>query len=194
MIIISAHYDTVAGSVGADDDGSGVVASLAVAAALARCQPEKTVRFIAFDQEELGMLGSKAYVRSLRDSGQADNIAGVFQIEMVGHDENNDGVINRVDCGRANSRFMADALSATISNERLALTAIGECQGRSDHVSFWDANIPAITVSEYFFGNNADRNQCYHQSCDRVDQLNFEFMNKIARAVTKTTIDLSEAR
>lgn len=194
VIIISSHYDTVAGSVGADDDGSGVVVGLAVAAALARCQPEKTVRIIAFDQEENGMLGSRAYVRSLRDAGQAQDVAGVIQIEMAGYDRNNDGFINRVDCGHTNNRFMVDALSATISNERLDLTAIGECKGRSDHVSFWDANIPAITVSEHFFGDRADRNPCYHLGCDTVNNLNFDFMNKIARAVTLTTIALAGAK
>lgn len=193
VIIVSSHYDTVAGTVGADDDGSGVVVGLAVAAALARCQPEKTVRIIAFDQEENGMLGSRAYVRSLQNSGQAQNIAGVIQVEMAGYDRNNDGFINRVDCGHTNNRFIVDALSATISNERLALTAIGECKGRSDHVSFWDANIPAVTVSEHFFGDRAERNPCYHQSCDTVNSLNFDFMNKVARAVTLTTIALAGA-
>lgn len=194
VLLISSHYDTVVGSVGADDDASGVIVGLAVAAAMARCQPEKTVRIIAFDQEENGMVGSRAYVRSLRDSGQAQDIAGVIQIEMAGYDQNNDGFINRVDCGHTNNRFIVDALSATISNENIDLTAFGECQGRSDHVSFWDANIPAITISELFFGGRAERNPCYHQSCDTVANLNFDFMNKIARAVTLTTIALSEAR
>lgn len=194
VIIVSSHYDTVAGTVGADDDGSGVAVGLAVAAALARCQPGKTVRMIAFDQEEKGMIGSRAYVRSLRDSGQAQNIAGVIQVEMAGYDQNNDGYINRVDCGHRNNRFIVDALSSTIANERLGLTAVGECQGRSDHVSFWDANIPALTISEYFFGNSRERNPCYHRSCDTVNNLNFNFMNKIARAVALTTIALSDAK
>lgn len=194
VIIISSHYDTVAGSVGADDDGSGVVVGLAVAAAMARCQPEKTVRIISFDQEEAGMIGSRAYVRSLRAAGQIQDVSGVIQVEMAGYDRNNDGYINRVDCGHSNNRFIVDALSATISNERLALTAVGECQGRSDHVSFWEASVPALTISEYFFGRSGERNPCYHQRCDTVNNLNFEFMNKIARAVVLTTIALSDAK
>lgn len=194
VIIVSSHFDTVAGSPGADDDGSGVVVGLAVAAAMARCQPEKTVRFIAFDQEENGMIGSRAYVGSLQAADQIQRIAGMIQVEMVGYDQNEDGFINRNDCGRANSRFIADALSATVSNEGLGLTAIEACAGRSDHVPFWDINIPATTISQHFFGENQDRNRCYHRSCDVVANLNFDFMNRIARMVAKTTIALSDAR
>lgn len=194
VLIISSHYDTVPGSPGADDDGSGVIAGLAVAAAMSRCQSEKTIRFLSFDEEEKNMLGSRAYVKSLRDTQKDKEIIGLIQVEMIGYDKNNDGMMARVDCQHDNNRFMADALTASIQNQGLTLTPRGECQARSDHIAFWDAQIPAMVMSELFFDPDADRNPCYHRTCDTIEIMNFEYMDKMARALTHMTMGLVGAK
>jgi hypothetical protein len=81
--IVDAHYDTVSGSPGADDNGSGVVGMLEVARVLGQLSFERTVVFIGFDQEEQGLLGSKAYVQSQQPS--FEEIAGVLNFEMIGY-------------------------------------------------------------------------------------------------------------
>jgi hypothetical protein len=67
VIIFNAHYDTVKGTVGANDDGSGTVAVLAAAYALSHYDFNRTMMFVTFSGEEVGLLGSSVYARDLYD-------------------------------------------------------------------------------------------------------------------------------
>lgn len=201
VLVISAHLDTRQGTPGADDDGTGIITGLAIAAAFARCQPEKTVRFMAFDEEEQGTRGSYAYISSLKRQRRLDEIEGVIQVEMTGYDNNNDGGLAKVDCGNQANRALSNALESAIRTHSIDLKTTSYCARGSDHAAFWDSRVPAMTVSQLFFRPrpstnepDADRNPCYHAACDTVDKLNFEYMNKVARALTYTAIDLSGAK
>ncbi|RMG60750.1 MAG: M28 family peptidase [Calditrichaeota bacterium] len=81
--ILSAHYDTVAGSPGADDNASAVAALMCLAEALAPLQFETSIWFIAFDGEEAGRAGSRAFVQqpALRNT----QVLGVLNLEMIGY-------------------------------------------------------------------------------------------------------------
>ncbi len=86
-ILVSAHYDTVPGSPGADDNASGVAAMLECARVLASAPIQRTVEFVAFDMEESqpegeGLIGSGAFVR---DQASARDYQGVYNLEMVGY-------------------------------------------------------------------------------------------------------------
>ncbi len=86
-ILVSAHYDTVPGSPGADDNASGVAAMLECARVLASAPIQRTVEFAAFDMEETqpegeGLIGSGAFVRDLASSRE---YVGVYNLEMVGY-------------------------------------------------------------------------------------------------------------
>jgi len=72
VVYVGAHHDTQAGSVGADDNGSGVAAVLSLAAALAGLPRRRTIRLISFGAEEQLSVGSAAYVRRHRDELAAD--------------------------------------------------------------------------------------------------------------------------
>jgi len=63
-LIVAAHYDTVAGSPGADDNASSVAALLEVSRVIKDVPLSRTVRFIAFGLEEGGLYGSRAYVKT----------------------------------------------------------------------------------------------------------------------------------
>jgi hypothetical protein len=82
IIIMSAHYDTTKGSPGANDDGSGVAAILAIANILSKCSFDHTIRFIAFSGEEVGTYGSFCYARDAYRRG--DNIYAVLNIDIIG--------------------------------------------------------------------------------------------------------------
>ncbi len=82
-IVLSAHYDTVAGSPGAGDDASGCGVAVAAAAELRRTPLRHTVRVVLFDGEERGRRGSEAWLAALGPEG-ASRILADLNVEMVG--------------------------------------------------------------------------------------------------------------
>ena len=87
IVVIGAHYDTVPGSPGANDNGSAVVANLALARALAEIAPQRSVRFAFFVNEErpyymTDAMGSLRYARQCRARGE--NIVGMIALETIG--------------------------------------------------------------------------------------------------------------
>src|SRR4030042_5999366 len=82
VLILGAHYDTVPGSPGADDNASAIAVLLEVARNIQAVSLGCTVRFIAFCLEEYGYIGSAHYVESLKKG--KDEILGMISLEMVG--------------------------------------------------------------------------------------------------------------
>lgn len=81
--ILCGHYDTVAGAPGANDDGSGTAAVLAIASVLRNYGFNHTIRFITFSGEEVGTYGSFSYARDAHFRG--DNIVAVLNMDMIGY-------------------------------------------------------------------------------------------------------------
>ena len=83
IYIICGHFDSVPGSPGADDDGSGTVNVIASAYIMSQYTFDHTVRFVAFSGEEQGLLGSHEYVEEAYNNG--DNIVGTLNVDMIGY-------------------------------------------------------------------------------------------------------------
>jgi acetylornithine deacetylase/succinyl-diaminopimelate desuccinylase-like protein len=86
IILVGAHYDSVRGSPGADDNASGVAGLLELSRALVQAKPARTLRFVAFVNEEppffyWGEMGSKVYARRARARG--DDIRLMISLEML---------------------------------------------------------------------------------------------------------------
>ncbi|MEM9137550.1 MAG: M20/M25/M40 family metallo-hydrolase [Cyanobacteria bacterium P01_F01_bin.42] len=192
-VIIGAHYDTVPGTCGADDNASGVAVLLTLAETL-YSQPLKTpVRLIAFDLEEYGLLGSHAYVESIK--ANKEKVQLVVSLEMLGYiSESPDSQkyppgLQYLYPNQGNFIALVGNLRSVPAMHRMrqALTSAGTpcrwlpvpMQGkplpitrRSDHAPFWDNGYPAIMMTD-----TADlRNPHYHKSSDTIDTLNFDFM------------------
>jgi acetylornithine deacetylase/succinyl-diaminopimelate desuccinylase-like protein len=84
LVVVGAHHDTVPGSPGADDNGSGLAGLLELARLLSRGRWEATIQLVAFDFEETGFVGSGAYVAALRQAGRVEFL-GAFILEMIGY-------------------------------------------------------------------------------------------------------------
>lgn len=82
LVIVGAHYDSIPGCPGADDNASGVAAVLEMARAVVehRARPARTLLFAAWDEEETGMRGSSAFVKAL--SGR--RVFAHYDFEMIG--------------------------------------------------------------------------------------------------------------
>src|SRR5690606_6077210 len=88
ILLIGAHYDTVRGCPGANDNGSGVAAMLEISRRFAELAPALTVRFVAFVNEEppsffTGQQGSAVYARAARERG--DDIRLMVSLETIGY-------------------------------------------------------------------------------------------------------------
>jgi hypothetical protein len=186
FIIISGHMDSVRNR-GVDDDGSGTASMIEAARLLStKGTLPVSIRFVGFDQEELGLIGSRAYANQIKSS---EKILGVIQADMIGYDGNGDMAFHAMDCGRADSKPLTRVVDELNANLNLGLKKISACTNRSDHASFWNKNIPAFILSENFFGG--DSNPCYHQKCDLMDIINKDFMLRLASLQVNTALSLA---
>jgi len=97
VVLVSAHYDAVPKSPGADDDASGVAAAMELARALKDQPLGRTVRFVLFTFEEVGLVGSAEYVRRWRDDSKPggprenETIVAMLSLELLGYYSDKDG-------------------------------------------------------------------------------------------------------
>ena len=186
VLILSAHMDSV-GNSGANDDGAGTVAALLIAKSLKDFNSKHTLRIVAFDNEEQGLVGSSKYVKTLNPA----QIIGDIQMEMMAYNSRNDGKFHVIDCDRSDSLFLTESVMKTVQSLGLPLTRVKACTDRSDHSAFWSQKIPAIVLSENFFGGDGDR--CYHKKCDILDErLNLKYSSFIATAVANAIVGLMQ--
>jgi Zn-dependent M28 family amino/carboxypeptidase len=193
-LVVGAHLDAVAGVPGADDNASGLVLQLAAARALRSCTLARELRLVAFDQEEVGLVGSRAYVGRLRNENRAAEIQGMLNLDMMGYDRNDDCAYTIFECGRPEAAFLIDTLIDRTRALDLGLRASRHCASGGDHRVFWDARIPAVAFGEEFGRPGADTNPCYHQACDRADQLNFRYLRNLAHLTAATAAALVGAQ
>lgn len=83
LLIVNAHYDTVKDAPGAIDDGAGVAAVLTAAYVLRQFDFNRTIKFVAFSGEEVGLLGSRAYVNEIYEDDP--DILVEFNVDGVGY-------------------------------------------------------------------------------------------------------------
>src|SRR6185312_6511804 len=98
--------------------GTGTIAALAIVKALSGSEIQNSLRVIGFDQEELGLVGSRAYVRQLKDK---KNIIGDIQLEMMGTNSKKDGAFHIIDCDKSNSKFLTQAVLQGVADLSLSL-------------------------------------------------------------------------
>lgn len=209
-MVVAAHYDTVEGSPGADDNASALAVMLEAARGLRDVPLSREVRFIAFCLEEEDLLGSLAYVSSLKRAHHA--IAGAIVLECVGYacaaegsQRKPPGVPIAVPSagdflaivGNTASAGLAAAVEGAVKEripelKTVTLTVPGDGEllpdtRRSDHAAFWHYGYPAVMLTD----TANFRNPHYHRSTDRLDTLDLEFMEKVTTAVVAATVRLT---
>jgi len=197
IVVVGAHYDTVPGSPGADDNASGVAVLLELARAWARRRPARTLRFVAFANEEAPfhgteLMGSGVYARRARHRGE--RIVAMLSLEMLGTYVERAGaqryprlleplLDDRADfvaflANPASWRLLARAARAfraagVLSSSALAAPpALLPDLRRSDHAAFWAEGYPALMVTD----TGPYRNPFYHTAADTMESLNYALM------------------
>jgi Iap family predicted aminopeptidase len=191
---VTAHMDSVHNA-GAEDNASGLVMLLLTAKALKGLELEHTVHFVAYDLEEIGLVGSYKYlwteVLPLQEREGEEAIIGNINADMVGYEENKfNGVISS--CKPSES--LDDALMQASKALDPALALEEECTSRlradSDHAGFLDEGLPAIILTDSAV---FDGYPCYHRPCDTADKVNVAYLRSITQLVATASALLAVA-
>ncbi|MEG5038926.1 MULTISPECIES: M28 family peptidase [unclassified Microcoleus] len=201
-IVIGAHYDTVPGSPGADDNATGVAVLLELARDIASGPLKYPVQLVAFDMEEYGYLGSSHHAAKYKQ--QQKSIRLMISLEMLGycnHNPNSQSYPAGLKYFYRNSgNFIA--LIGTLRTVPDLINLSGKirksgqpCEWlpvpnrglivpdtrRSDHVPFWDNGYPAIMVTD----TANMRNPHYHRESDRIETLDLDFLAGVCHGLVK---------
>jgi len=203
IVVVGAHYDTVAHSPGANDNGSGVAGLLALAHLFARSQPGRTLRFVAFVNEELPyahtpLMGSRVYARRCRERGE--NVVAMLCLETIGYYSDQPGsqhyppMLKRLFPAKANfiafigntrcGRLVRHAVAEFRGREKFPCqgASLPECLSdisRSDHWSFWQEGYPAVMVTD----TANFRGPHYHTPGDTADKVDMERTARVIRGL-----------
>jgi hypothetical protein len=192
-IVVGAHYDHLglghrnslsprdAGKVhpGADDNASGTAALLEMAAALGarRQELKRTIVFVAFSGEELGLLGSSYYTKN--PAWPLEKTAAMVNLDMVGRPRDSKIYVGGIG---TSPKFQALVESANVTGLTLAFQKSG--YGASDHSSFYVKNVPVLF---FFSGLHSD----YHKPTDVPERILYPEQARVADLALRSTMELA---
>ena len=186
IYIICGHYDTVSVSPGADDDGSGTVATIIAALLMSQYTFHNTIRFVTFSGEEQGLLGSAVYAAEAHAHG--DNIVGVLNADMIGyavtHNDGSQLIVFEDDASEWMYTYMVNIENLYHDYIDLSLVHGGWTWG-SDHNSFWDEGYNAVFTFEF------TETPYYHTSGDTIAHMNISYATKNTKLLVATLAELT---
>lgn len=213
-IVLGAHYDTVVGTPGADDNASGVAGLIEVSRLLKDYPNQRTIRFAAFPNEEppysfTQRMGSRQYARQLKEKREA--VVAMLTLEMIGYagkgfkqlypvplmrflggypkDGNYIALVSNLRSGRILPMVRkAMRQRGLVGVESLRAPGFIPPLFLSDHSSFWKYGFPALMITDTAFLRNPN----YHASTDKADTLNFRFMAEVIEAVYDAVLALDD--
>lgn len=211
LCIIGAHFDTVHNAPGADDNGSGMIAVMEAIKIMSNHLFENNIQFIFFNLEELGLLGSRAYVKDGIESDE--NIIGLINFDMIGYysDEPNSQTLP------AGFEILFPEIAAELSENEyradfiLNAAAQGSYDFQNLYIETAEEYVPELKIGKLVLPGNGQiasdlrrsdhapfwdkgypalfltdgaetRNPHYHRPGDVIETLDFEFIANITKA------------
>jgi len=213
IVLIGAHYDSVTGCPGANDNGSGVAALLEIARLLNHLQQARTIRLVAFTNEEppfflSGEMGSTVY--AARAKKHSENVVAMLSLETMGyysdkphsqeypfplsffypHTANFIGFVGNLRSGRLVKQSLAAFRRYTeFPSEGTAAPGWITGIGWSDHWSFWRQGYRAIMVTDTAFF----RYKYYHTAEDTQEKLDYDRLARVTLGLSHVVIDLANS-
>ena len=210
IVIVGAHYDSVAGSPGADDNASGVAALLEIARRSSGTRPSRTIRFVAFVNEEPPFFttpGMGSFQYAERSHARGENIVAMISLETIGYYSDREGsqtypaglapfypstadflaiVGNRKSRQLVNRTAEVFRRASDVPAEAAALPELIPQIGWSDQWAFWQFGWPAIMVTD----TAPFRNPHYHRASDTAETLDYDRLARVVEGLTAVVADL----
>jgi hypothetical protein len=210
IVVIGAHYDSAPGTPGANDNGSGTVALLALADLLREFKPDRTLRFVAFCNEEpphfqTDAMGSLVYAKACKDRG--DKVIAMLALETMGYYRDKPGsqhyplpfswfypttgnFIAFIGDGPSMD-LVKDGVGsfrrhAAFPCEGGAVPRSVEGAGWSDHWSFWQCGYPGVMVTD----TAPFRYPHYHRPTDTPNRIDEERLARVVVGLRDVIVDL----
>ncbi len=191
-ILLGGHYDAVGTGnpafhyPGADDNASGSSGVLEAARVISHFDLPFTIKFALWDEEEQGLLGSKAF-------GPPDdvrNFIGYINLDMIAWDGNNDSAIEIHTRNISNSKQLAERVINVLKIYNIGLQdkIVNPGDPSTDHKSFWDLNLTAIGINEEY---TADFNPNWHNQNDSLSKFNIPYYSKIVKLSIASIMDVA---
>ena len=212
IVVVGAHYDTVTGTPGADDNASGIAGLLELARLLTNEQMDKTVQFVAFTLEEPPFfrsrsMGSYVYAKGLKE--RREKIEGMICLESIGYFLDDPGsqmfplpFLRFFYPGKGNFiTFVSDLGSkgflknlivpfmhaADLKAESFSAPSFVPGVDLSDHRSFWKHGFKALMVTD----TALYRNPNYHGPGDLAETLDYSRMAEVVMGLRMTVMELA---
>ena len=199
ILLVGAHYDSVSGSPGANDNGTGVAALLELSRLFAEASPGRSLRFVAFVNEEppffnWGSMGSMVYAKAAHKRG--DDIRLAISLETLGYYSDEPGsqryppffrffypdqgnfiafVSNFRSRGWLKRALAAFKASSDFPLESVATFEFVPGIGWSDHLSFWRQGYPALMITD----TAPYRYPHYHRPSDTPDKIDYSSLARV---------------
>jgi hypothetical protein len=213
-VVIGGHYDTVPGSPGANDNATGVAAVLELARLLAGRELERTLRLVAFVNEESPFsytehMGSLVYARRLAARGE--RVVAMLSLETIGYYSEQAGsqryppplglfypstgnfvgfVANTSSRGLVRRAIASFRRHARFPSEGTAAPGWVPGIAWSDHWSFWQVGYPAVMITD----TAPFRYPQYHSPSDRPDIVDYARLARVVAGLARVALDLAGAR
>jgi len=214
IVIIGAHYDTAWNTPGANDNGSGVAALLALSQRFVNITPGRTLRFVAFTNEEpphfqTEAMGSLVYAR--RSKAKGENIVAMLSLETMGYYVDGDDTQHYpfplslfypdrgnfvAFVGNMESRSLVNRVKdgferhARFPAEGASLPGGLEGVGWSDHWSFWQVGYQGVMVTD----TAPFRYRHYHEPTDTAEKIDYPRFAQVVEGLNLVITDLVDGR
>lgn len=205
IVVVGAHYDSAYSTAGADDNASGTAALLALAQTFAKKERARSLRFVAFSNEEpphfqTDAMGSLRYARRSRERGE--NIVAMLSLESIAYYSDAPGSQRYpfplsffypsrgnfiAFVGNPGSRALTKQLvgwfreDARFPSEGAVLPEALPGVGWSDHWAFWQSGYPGVMVTD----TAPFRNPNYHRLSDTPDTLDYDRFTRVVLGLEK---------
>jgi hypothetical protein len=184
-VVLGAHYDSVMVSPGANDNATGVAVVFAAAryAVKLPCR-SKSLIFVLFDEEELGLIGSKQFATKLKND--ATPVHSVHTIDQMGWDSDGDRAIELElpDTG------LRELYQAAVTTLGVSIPLTPTTTASTDHSSFRPTFL-AIGLTEEYATKPSDTTPYYHKAGDTFDTVNFDYLLSTTVIVNQVVADLT---
>lgn len=182
-IILGAHYDSVKDCPGANDNATGVALAYSVAKHVASLPNRKyNLKIVFFDEEERGLIGSRAYAKKLLD--EKVNVVSVHTVDQLGWDNDGDmGIELEVPAEQIRDQYSKVA-SEYNYNFPIQISDVTS----TDHRSFRQLGFAATGITEEY--KNGDTTPHYHRPTDTFETVNFNYLTTITEYVQRVFEDM----